>query len=228
MLWLAVQKSLCPQGVRNAGVGRSDSPPRVRSASAGHTQASVTDGLAEGACRHLEVGTAVFSAWRYAAKLVANGPIGCPPRSRAAASTRTNRHRICRKFLDRGRRRTLRYRDRSVGRCRRAARGRSTAWWKSPSVPKVPDPTLSGAVGSFKMPKVVTPARSYFVRSAHICCVGHARHGSAQNLPPGEHGQAPRLARAKTGLRNLYEVKTLVNHVEYRPAITARRLCRRD
>ena len=34
-----------------------------------------------------------------------------------------------------------------------------------------------------------------------------------ENLPPGEHGQAPLSRARETGLRNLYEVKTLVNHV---------------
>ena len=66
-------------------------------------------------------------------------------------------------------------------------------------MPEVPYLTLSGAVGSFKLPKVMAHPREVIPRAQHTSAAS-GKHviGRAQNLPPGEPGQAPRLARAKT------------------------------
>jgi len=55
---------------------------------------------------------------------------------------------------------------------------------------------LLGAVRSFKIPKVMAPAPRQSARPAHLWRVGQARTEREQNLSPGYHGQAPRLARA--------------------------------
>jgi hypothetical protein len=43
--------------------------------------------------------------------------------------------------------------------------------------------------------------------------IGLVTAGECRNLSPGAPGQAPQSRAREEGLRNLYEVKTLVNHV---------------
>jgi hypothetical protein len=74
-------------------------------------------------------------------------------------------------------------------------------------VPKVPHLTLSGAAGSLKSPRVMALARSYSARSAHLWPLGHALAKRHKIYPTGEHGQAPRLARAKRGAEKYPGVK---------------------
>jgi hypothetical protein len=62
----------------------------------------------------------------------------------------------------------------------------------SRAVPEVHHPALSGAVGSFKLPKVMAhPARSHSARSATYCHVVQSRHARPQSYPPGGMDRPP-------------------------------------
>jgi hypothetical protein len=75
-------------------------------------------------------------------------------------------------------------------------------------VPKVPHPTLSGAVGSLKSPKVVGGIRAKLFRTFSTPLARRAAtERSGANLPLPYHGQAPRLARAKRGAEKYPGVK---------------------